>query len=208
MSDGRSVDSDQASGRVEAHEDLASVDGIETELGGADDDERPDAWAANRRPDLIVNFDDMMPISSPTLSPNVLASVWPRMMPGKSSGARLVNASSAPLVIARRISVTSGSSAGSIPLISIGVGSSRDTISNPLPMMPGAEPATPGIFTRASSLSRESKGADLVHVDVRLRADDAIAHLALDAGHERERDDERHHADGDAERSRRRRSAK
>ena len=30
--------------------------------------------------------------------------------------------------------------------------------------------------------------------------EDAIAQLALQAGHQRQRDDERHHADGDAER--------
>ena len=41
--------------------------------------------------------------------------------------------------------------------------------------------------------------ADLEDVDVRGRADDAIAQLALQAGHQRERDEQRHHADGHAE---------
>ena len=40
----------------------------------------------------------------------------------------------------------------------------------------------------------------LEHEDVRGRAEDAIAQLALQAGHHRHRDDEREHADGDAER--------
>ena len=37
-------------------------------------------------------------------------------------------------------------------------------------------------------------------VDVRIRADDAVAELLLQTGHQRQRDDERHDADGDAER--------
>ena len=42
-------------------------------------------------------------------------------------------------------------------------------------------------------------GLDLEDVDVRRRAHDAIAQLALDAGHERERDDHGRDADTDAE---------
>jgi hypothetical protein len=38
-----------------------------------------------------------------------------------------------------------------------------------------------------------------VNVDVRAGSDDPIAQLALHAGHERQRDDERHHADADPE---------
>ena len=41
--------------------------------------------------------------------------------------------------------------------------------------------------------------AGLEDVDVRRRTDDAIAQLALQSGHQRERDEQRHHADGDAE---------
>ena len=42
--------------------------------------------------------------------------------------------------------------------------------------------------------------AGLPDVDVRRRAEDAIAQLALQAGHQRQRDDQRHDADGDADR--------
>jgi hypothetical protein len=40
----------------------------------------------------------------------------------------------------------------------------------------------------------------LPHEDVRCRSKDAIAQLLLESGHDRKRDDQRHHADGDAER--------
>ena len=40
----------------------------------------------------------------------------------------------------------------------------------------------------------------LVDEDVRGRSEDARLQLALQAGHQRQRDDQRHHADGDAER--------
>ena len=38
--------------------------------------------------------------------------------------------------------------------------------------------------------------AGLPDVDVRVRAEDAVAQLLLQAGHQRQRDDQRHHADG------------
>ena len=41
--------------------------------------------------------------------------------------------------------------------------------------------------------------ADLEHVDVRRRSDETIAQLALQAGHQREGDEESHHPDGDAQ---------
>ena len=40
----------------------------------------------------------------------------------------------------------------------------------------------------------------LEHIHVRVRSEDAIAQLLLEPGHDRERDDHRHHADADAER--------
>src|SRR5439155_14056413 len=40
----------------------------------------------------------------------------------------------------------------------------------------------------------------LPDVHVRVRSENAVAELALEAGHQRERDDERHHADNDAQR--------
>ena len=41
--------------------------------------------------------------------------------------------------------------------------------------------------------------SSLEHEDVRLRSDDAITQLALEAGHQRQHDEERHHADGHAD---------
>ena len=80
----------------------------------------------------------------------------------------------------------------------------RDCIS-PCPTTAGAAPVDAGHRVQPFDISRRRRSMPpvLIDVDVRRRADDAIAQLALDAGHQRERDDERHHADAHAERSRR-----
>ena len=48
-------------------------------------------------------------------------------------------------------------------------------------------------------LVRLTQPSSLEHVDMRLRADDAITQLALEAGHQGQHDEERHHTDGHAD---------
>ena len=50
-----------------------------------------------------------------------------------------------------------------------------------------------------TSSSASTQPASLEHVDMRRRPDDAIAQLALQAGHQRQHDEQRHHADGHAD---------
>ncbi len=70
-----------------------------------------------------------------------------------------------------------------------------------LPITAGAAPITPGTalnFCDFGVVVGDAGG--LVDEDVRGGPENARLQLALQPGHQRERDDERHHADGDAER--------
>jgi len=95
--------------------------------------------------------------SSPILRPWDAASVSPMMTPSVAPGA-LASASSDPDTIAFEISVTRGSSAGSMPLISMNVSSRPATTIRPRPAIAGAAPATPGTIIRFSSSCIDPNG--------------------------------------------------
>ena len=68
-------------------------------------------------------------------------------------------------------------------------------------MRAGAAPTMRGILRKRRNFGAIVLNAScLEHEDVCSRAENAIAQLALQPRHHRQRDDEREHADGDAER--------
>ena len=82
-----------------------------------------------------------------------------------------------------------------MPLIVMNASAAAPTTSA-LPRMAGAAPTTCGHRRSCADLGVVvGDAAVLPDVDVRGGAEDAVAQLALQAGHQRQRDDERHHAD-------------
>ena len=78
--------------------------------------------------------------------------------------------------------------------------SSRLVDMSALPRTAGPAPTTPGIFRSALHLGPVvGEPSGLRQIDVRHGAEQFGTQLALEARHQRERDDERHHADGDAD---------
>ena len=93
---------------------------------------------------------------SPTDARKNRASSAPRMTPSWSSGDRFASAFTLPDCIADWISVTCGSRAGSMPLISTGWVSAADDSIRPLPTTAGAAPMTPGTISGLISSSRSA----------------------------------------------------
>ena len=106
-----------------------------------------------------------------------------------------------PTCMRSRTSVTSPSVAGSMPLTVMNACCSP-AVTSALPSTIGEAPVTRGTcFSRRMSPCDVGQPlAHMPHVDVRRRADDAVAQFALQPGHQRERDDQRHHADRDPRR--------
>ena len=104
----------------------------------------------SRRARGIIPIGDSVPsgvitvTESPTARPRSLARSTPTRMPGTSSAERASKSSTRPAVIERPRSVTSGSSAGSMPL-SVTNASPRSVRSNALPRTAGAAPTTPSM---------------------------------------------------------------
>ena len=139
---------------------------------------------------------------SPTTTPSLRARSLPsRMRVGLAVWQPASVVETARVRIAPPMSVTLGSSAGSMPLSVMnaalaGCGDQRLAENR----RRGAQrrPA-PGASFAASALV-VGDAAALPDEDVRVRAEDAIAQLLLQPGHQRQRDDERHDADRHAER--------
>ena len=134
---------------------------------------------------------------SPTLTASCFARSCPRKMPSwLVLVSRIRDRSACPDTIDFSISVTDASSAGSMPL-KLMKASLLGEDASARPIIAGAAPTTRGTLRSASISGLIVLDAGrLEHEDVGGRAENPVAQLALQAGHQRERDDERHHADG------------
>ncbi len=143
---------------------------------------------------------DVTVTTSPTATLSVRASALPSSTGAGPSVGRS-SARSASGDVFAITSVTVRSSDGTIPL-SLATAPPLPLVSSTWPCSAGAAPATPGQGTDLLDhrpVVAQGLRADAEDADVRRRAEDAGADLGLQAGHQAERDQKRHHAHRHAE---------